>query len=295
MIDKDPHFISVIIPSTGRSTLSETKDALNRQTRPPDEVVVVFDKNRKGPSWARNEGFAKTKGDLVAFTDDDCIPGEDWLERMAAAIDKYDAAMVSSHYLETDPFLQEIRLRRRFPTEDRINPDGFVGNTGNVIYRRSCLEECLNVDGFIFNPVFKTYGCEDIDLVFRLQRRGHKVVFIDNRIKHLKKMTPVKYLRHQFSRGIGIGILYGTQKPFKPEQAPDKSLLWDEKKTGRRAGKWLLMIWRKVFGPFDGQSFSTVRHFLVFWLGEKTQALGFLYALAVKYKKRHPISMMTDK
>lgn len=278
----DSHFVSLIIPTIGRETLALTKAALKSQTRPPDELIVVFDKYRRGPSWARNQGFQKSKGDLIAFTDDDCVPSKNWLERMILAIDKYDAAMVSSHYIETDSFLNEIRLRRKFPTANQINPNGFVGNTGNIIYRRPCLEDCLKTDSFIFNPIFKAYGGEDIDLVFRLRKRGHKLVFIDNKISHLKKMTPLKYLKQNFNRGIGIGILYQTHKNSGLEKAPDKSLLWNKNKKSFDVFKWINILWKKELGSFDRSSFSSFKNFFVFWLGEKAQAVGFLYAMIFK-------------
>lgn len=278
----DSHCVSLIIPTIGRETLALTKAALKSQTRPPDELIVIFDKFRRGPSWIRNEGIAKARGDLIAFMDDDCVPGNDWLERMVAAMGKYDAAMVSSHYFEMDPFLNEIRLRRKFPTTDQINPNGFIGNTGNIIYRRSCLEDCLEKDGFIFNPMFKAYGSEDIDLVFRLRNRGYLLVFTDNKIRHLKMMTPLKYMKQNFNRGMGIGILYRIHKNSGMDEVPDKSLLWNKSKKRFNVFKWINVLWEKGLGPFDRSSFSNLNHFFVFWLGEKAQAIGFLYALIFK-------------
>jgi len=119
----DSHFVSLIIPTIGREALALTKAALKSQTRPPDELIVVFDKYRRGPSWARNHGFQKSKGDLIAFTDDDCFPGKEWLYLMVAAIDKYDASMVNSNYNDTDLLLRELKQNRKFPTTTRINPD----------------------------------------------------------------------------------------------------------------------------------------------------------------------------
>jgi len=281
-VKTDSHFVSLVIPTIGRKTLAFTKAAVRSQTRPPDELIVIIDKFRRGQGWVRNQGFQQAKGDLIAFTDDDCIPGNDWLDRMIAAIDKYDAAMVSSDYLETDTLLNEIRIRRKFPTTVQVNPGGFVGTGGNVIFRRSCLEDCLDKDGFIFNPIFRAYGSEDIDLVFRLRNLKYKLVFIDNKIKHLKKTTPLKYIRQHFNRGIGIGILYRIHKKSVGTETPDKSLLWDVRQKRFPALKWLLMVWRKVLGPFDVRSFSSIKHFFVFWLGEKVQAFGFLYALVFK-------------
>lgn len=283
-MNTDSHVVSLIIPTIGRETLALTKEALKSQTRPPDELIVVFDKYRRGPSWARNQGFQQAKGDLIAFTDDDCVPGKDWLERMISAIDKYDAAMVSSHFLEMDPFLNEIRLRRKFPIADQINPDGYIGNTGNIVYKRSCLEDCMRLDGFIFNPIFEGYASEDIDMVFRLRDRDLKLLFIDNTVSHLKKMTYVQFIKHQLNKGIGIGILYRLHKKQKELKVPDKSLLWSKNKKSFDVFKWINILWKKGLGPFDRSSFSSLNNFFVFWLGEKFQAFGFLYAVIFRYR-----------
>lgn len=262
--------------------MEETRSGLTKQMHPPDEILVVEDIDRLGPGWARNKGIEKARGNLIAFIDDDCIPNDDWLERFIGAIEKHDAAMVSSHYLETDPFLHEVRQRRKFPTTVQVNPGGFVGTGGNVIFKRQCLDECLREDGFIFNPVFGHFASEDIELIWRLRRRGHKLVFIPNEVKHVKKMTPIKYVRHQFIRGIGIGFLYQLKRKAGGNISPDRSLLWGEDARKHSALKWLVIIWKKLLGPFDYRSFSDSKHFLTFWVGEKLQSLGFLLCIIFK-------------
>lgn len=284
-IKTDSHIVSLIIPTIGRETLALTKAALKSQTRPPDEMIIIFDKFRRGQGWVRNKGFQQAKGDLIAFMDDDCVPGKDWLERMISAIDKYDAAMVNSHYNETDLFFREIKRHRKFPASTRINPEGFIGNAGNVVFRRECLEQCQNHDGYIFNPIFRSYGGEDVDLAFRLRLRGHKLLYIDNNVRHLKKINFLKYFPHQFNRGIGIGILYEEHKKNRRNIIPDKSLLWNDGKTRVPGSKWLVMLKKKILGPFNRKSFTSLKHFLIFWMGEKFQALGFLYAVIYKYRK----------
>jgi len=151
-----------------------------------------------------------------------------------------------------------------------------------VLYRRKCLEQCKQHDGYVFNPIFRSYGGEDVDLAFRVRLKGHKLVYIDNNIKHLKAMTPLKYLSHQFKRGLGIGILYEEHKKKKHDVAPDKSLLWNNNKVRFAASKWLVMVWKKVLGPFDRNSFSSKKHFWAFWMGVKFQAIWFLYAVIYK-------------
>ena len=60
---------------------------------PLDEVLEPFRAQmavscltgrRAGPAAARNAGAARARGDLLAFTDDDCRPRPDWLRRLAA-------------------------------------------------------------------------------------------------------------------------------------------------------------------------------------------------------------------
>jgi len=55
----DGHIVSVVIPTVNRGSLERTLEAVKAQSRPPDAVVVVEDTDRRGPSWARNEGIRR--------------------------------------------------------------------------------------------------------------------------------------------------------------------------------------------------------------------------------------------
>lgn len=95
--------VGVIIPTRNRADLlHHALEALSRQTRAPDEVIVVdngsTDHTRQvaeqfsgrlpirylfeptpGAGQARNAGIRQSTSDILAFTDDDCIPDENWL------------------------------------------------------------------------------------------------------------------------------------------------------------------------------------------------------------------------
>jgi GT2 family glycosyltransferase len=45
--------------------------------------LTCFETEHGGPGQARNAGIARAGGELLAFTDDDCAPVADWLERLA--------------------------------------------------------------------------------------------------------------------------------------------------------------------------------------------------------------------
>src|SRR5437667_5121569 len=101
---------SVIIPTRDRPReLAVCLESLAQQDYPRDrfEVIVVDDASREsiaesiapftirlrltaltqpqgaGPGKARNRGAAEATADILAFTDDDCTPAPDWLEKLA--------------------------------------------------------------------------------------------------------------------------------------------------------------------------------------------------------------------
>jgi glycosyltransferase involved in cell wall biosynthesis len=104
---------SIIVPTRNRPTqLSACLQSLARLEYPKDqfEVIVVDDgsiappdaivrgfKNKisvelliqlhAGPAAARNTGAARARGRILAFTDDDCQPAPDWLEKLTACFD----------------------------------------------------------------------------------------------------------------------------------------------------------------------------------------------------------------
>jgi glycosyltransferase involved in cell wall biosynthesis len=88
-------------------SLCATIEGLRRQSRQPDEILLVADSNpelfgaleslgvgrvllhegARGCAGARNLGLQAANGDLVAFLDDDAVPETDWLEQLVAPLE----------------------------------------------------------------------------------------------------------------------------------------------------------------------------------------------------------------
>lgn len=108
-------FVSVIIPAfNDLERLGQCLDALSRQTWPASHFEIIVADNGSDPpiapaltKWpgvqtvwevepgsyaARNAATALAKGDIYAFTDSDCIPEPDWIERGVAALRSSDAS-----------------------------------------------------------------------------------------------------------------------------------------------------------------------------------------------------------
>lgn len=94
---------SVVICTASRpDDLFSCLSAVQGQSITPDEILVVdnapedlrtrsllnhrfpvcrlVSESRRGIPFARNRGIAESRGDLICFLDDDCIPVRGWLE-----------------------------------------------------------------------------------------------------------------------------------------------------------------------------------------------------------------------
>lgn len=102
-------FVSIIIPVLNRSSyLLNCLQALNRQSYPNHsyeilvidngstenikavtalfENVTMLYESKSGSYNARNAGILAAKGDILAFTDADCLPEENWIEEGVKAL-----------------------------------------------------------------------------------------------------------------------------------------------------------------------------------------------------------------
>lgn len=116
-------------------------------------------KGTHGPAAARNAGWLAACGEIIAFTDDDCIPTSCWLKAGVAAFS--DGVVVVAGQLIV-PLEQE-----HIPTDYERNAADLAHAhfvTANCFYRRDCLVE---VGGF--DERFTAAWREDSDLIFTLE------------------------------------------------------------------------------------------------------------------------------
>lgn len=121
---------------------------------PAVRYVAVTGKH--GPAAARNAGWRVARGEIIAFTDDDCVPTPGWLRAGLAAFTD-GVAGVSGRLI--------VPLKR-IPTDYELNAaqlaiSRFV--TANCFYRRACL---AGIGGF--DERFTSAWREDTDVYFTL-------------------------------------------------------------------------------------------------------------------------------
>ena len=190
--------IAVVIPTRGREPrLAFALDALAAQTlgRERFEVVVVRDADARGrsrtrgpeglrveevfgtgvtgPVAKRNLGWRATAAPLVAFTDDDCRPAPDWLERLLDASAKSDDPERSFLQGRTEPDPAERHLLYGFARSMEVIGPSDWHETCNIAYPRALLERLGG-----FDEEFERVG-DDTDLGLRALESGAARVYVD--------------------------------------------------------------------------------------------------------------------
>ncbi|SDE45422.1 Glycosyltransferase, GT2 family [Dyadobacter soli] len=152
-------FYEVIVVSDGPDR--ETEVLIERFIREQPDCAVFFHHlpAKKGPAAARNYGWKKSTGELVVFTDDDCIPDPCWLEEYAA---RYQA-MAERFVAFTGRVIVPISPK---PTDYEKNV-AHLATAEFITANCTCSRAALEMTGG-FDEDFPIAWREDSDLEFKL-------------------------------------------------------------------------------------------------------------------------------
>ena len=152
--DADP-LVTVVVPSHRRADgLTTHRDV----AEPPGARQLV-----------RNLGWRAARGELIAFTDDDCRPAPDWLERLVERALEYPGAIVQGT-TRPDP-RDESAFASPHVRTIWVEAPGRDTQTCNILYERAQL---ARIGGF--DERFPAAAGEDIDLALRAQASGAVLV-----------------------------------------------------------------------------------------------------------------------
>ena len=185
--------------------VDHNQDLRTRLAAALPDVTVVENREAPGLSGARNTGIAQTRGDVVAFLDDDAVAERDWLKFFADSYSDPAVAGVGGLVLPK----WETRRPAWFAEEfDWVVGCSYVGMPRDRAPVRNLIGSAASFRRDVFDLVggFRSgigrsagrlpLGCEETELCIRLsQRSPESVLFFDNRavVRHFVPANRCRY------------------------------------------------------------------------------------------------------
>jgi glycosyltransferase involved in cell wall biosynthesis len=186
----------------------KTQDVINSYTKCLPLKTAI--EPRPGLGRARNRGWVMATGNIVAFTDDDCYPAEDFLDSIVLCFEQEsELGFLGGRILLHDPedyrsTIQETLHRHEF-RPGQFFPTGLV-HGANFACRRRALE---SVSGFDerFGAGALYGSAEDVEILARMLAAGWHGAYDPRPLVYhhhgRKTEAEVSELRRGYDRGRG--------------------------------------------------------------------------------------------
>lgn len=231
-------FVSVIVPVLNRENhIGRCLDSLLALNYPSFEIIVVdngsTDKTQeiisrypvkmaveqKGGAYAaRNTGIKFARGEIIAFTDSDCVVDKDWLNKLVKNYHHEGVGGVGGqlmpypHESLTEEFLSFGVLMIFHSTETVViqqDTNRFLSGalgSANMSYRKKVLRKMNEFEDDLAN-----FG-GDYDLCWRVQRNGYEVIYEPEAIVfHELRSNLSQMIKQFFYLGKGLPLLLKKQ------------------------------------------------------------------------------------
>ena len=207
-------------------------DSIKRQTRQPDEIVIVDGGSQDDTldimrscraqlplrllvvegcniSQGRNHALAAARGDIIAVTDAGVRLADDWLENITRPLlDRPDLNGVGG-FFQADPrtAFEAALGAATLPLENEIDPQAFLPSSRSTAFRKTAAEA---VGGY---PEWLDF-CEDVVFDRRLRAKAGPFAFAPGALAHFRPRRSLTAFWRQYffyARGDGKARLWGKR------------------------------------------------------------------------------------
>ena len=167
-----PYEYEVIVVSDGPDELTGQQVQKFNKAGLVNIRFLPLDK-KKDPAAARNHGWRNALAELIAFTDDDCIPDANWLNSYV------------EHYYHKQNSVGSIAFTGRIKVPLSTTPTDFELNTAHLETAEFVTANCagnrkaLDITGG-FDERFKMAWREDSDLEFKLLNHNIPIIKVED-------------------------------------------------------------------------------------------------------------------
>ena len=228
------HLVDVVVVDNGTS--DGTSEVLARA-----DVRVLREQTNSRPAAARNRAAALVRGDVLAFTDDDCRPTPTWLENLVAGFGSGIGLVQGRTIADPDGLLLPLSRTQWTPAEFGLY------ETCNIAYLRETFEAVGGFDEDFADEVAAALGPrhaalpfgEDTDLGWRVRRTGAASRFCSTAVVHHHVFGPdPRYLLQRASLAAAFPVLVRRTPELR------EVFLWRRVFLGRAR----LRVWAALLG-----------------------------------------------
>jgi glycosyltransferase involved in cell wall biosynthesis len=284
-----PRVCAIVPVRNGARQLGRCLDALLAQSWPSErlEIWVVDDASTdstregarklpvrlleqpvaRGPYAARNAALRAAAGDVFAFTDSDCVPAKDWIERGIAALAREGADLAAGQVRfvlsERRSAAQLLDSITNLDQERSVALRG-VAKTGNLFATRRVLD---TIGPFLE----RRSGC-DVEWTGRASGAGFTLVYAPEAVVEKPARSAIALARKQYRVGRGqVALWRAAQEPL--------GTVLGHIARGFRPGRPAVLRERlELRGP-TGHRPGLAALWLAAWAISAVQSMGRLHAL----------------
>jgi glycosyltransferase involved in cell wall biosynthesis len=171
--------------------------------------VIYIHQSNAGPAAARNIGAKEAQGQVLAFTDSDCIPHKDWLSKLLNGFVTSDVGVVMGSYgIAND----QSRLAWCVYKEILFRHERLLSDFPKVFgsYNFCILKNMFDQVGG-FDLSYRNASGEDNDLSYKINSAGYRIYFERKAlVDHHHPTQITKYLKEQFRHGFWRVSMYAS-------------------------------------------------------------------------------------
>jgi len=213
----------VLLTKNSAETVSKSLESILRQTRRPDEIVVVDGNSKDGThdivkqypirfvtepglgfGYARNVGVKNAEGDIIFFIDSDCYADDKWIEKILPHFSNPNIAGVTGQTCLWNTnhgvarFLACVGGRMDMPTKPQFVK---IAPTMNLAIRREVVIEVGGFDESLFRG-------EDTELTYKITKR-YNILYEPEAVVWFKGSPTLRIASKKcINHFIGVGQLF---------------------------------------------------------------------------------------
>jgi len=173
-------------------------------------IPIVYEhQSARGLGTSQNRAMTLASGEIVAITDDDCVPDANWIEAIGAAFKHDGADFVAGAVLpygpersDTFPVATRTGVKRNYFTHRSMPWE--IGSGNNFAVRRAWLEKVDGNDERL-GPGSSGQGGVDMDLFYRLARAGARIRYEPEVLVYHERVNREGRLARRGPYGYGMG------------------------------------------------------------------------------------------